>query len=101
MYLMRFQETPEEQALRAELRAYFATLLPGDERQTIGAPGENEPGFRRIVRQLGKDGWLGIGWPKEYGGQARSARDQYVMFDEVQRSGLPFPFVTINTVGPT
>jgi alkylation response protein AidB-like acyl-CoA dehydrogenase len=101
MYLMRFQETVEEHALRAELRAYFATLLTAEDRDGLGAPGENEPAFRRVVRRLGQDGWLGIGWPKEYGGQARSAREQYIMFDEVQRAGVPFPFVTINTVGPT
>jgi alkylation response protein AidB-like acyl-CoA dehydrogenase len=101
MYLMRFQETAEEQALRSELRTYFAALLSAEDRAGLGAPGENEPAFRRIVRQLGSDGWLGIGWPKEYGGQARSAREQFIMFDEVQRAGVPFPFVTINTVGPT
>src|SRR2546429_528420 len=50
---------------------------------------------------MGADGWLGIGWPKEYGGQSRSAIDQFILFDEVQRAGAPFPFVTINTVGPT
>src|SRR3954454_10610662 len=98
---MRFQETPEERALRAELRDYFTTLMSAEEQAGLGAPGENEPAFRRIVRRLGADGWLGIGWPKEYGGQARSAREQFIMFDEVQRSGLPFPFVTVNTVGPT
>ncbi|MDQ1697266.1 MAG: 3-oxocholest-4-en-26-oyl-CoA dehydrogenase alpha subunit [Frankiaceae bacterium] len=98
---MRFQETAEEQSLRRELRAYFATLVPADERRTLTAPGENEPTFRRVVRRLGQDGWLGIGWPTEYGGQARSAREQFIMFDEVQRAGVPFPFVTINTVGPT
>src|SRR3954454_13069841 len=101
MYLMGFQETAEERALRAELRAYFVRLR--DELGLDGrkAPGEDEPAFRRAVRQLGKDGWLGIGWATEYGGQGRSARDQFVMFDEVQRAGFPFPFVTINTVGPT
>src|SRR4051812_1022816 len=103
---MRFQETVEERALRRELRSYFTTLMAAEDDNgptslAHSAPGENEPAFRRIVRQLGADGWLGIGWPKEYGGQARSAREQFIMFDEVQRSGLPFPFVTVNTVGPT
>jgi hypothetical protein len=50
---------------------------------------------------MGRDGWLGIGWPKEYGGQGRSAAAQFIFFDEVQRAGAPFPFVTLNTVGPT
>ncbi len=93
--------TPEQRALRAELRDYFATLLPPDDRDKLGAPGENNPLFRQIVRRLGQDGWLGIGWPKEYGGQGRSAVEQYIMFDEVWRAGVPFPFVTVNTVGPT
>jgi 3-oxocholest-4-en-26-oyl-CoA dehydrogenase alpha subunit len=101
MYLMPFQETAEERALRAELRAYFARLRAELDLDAAKAPGEDEPAFRRAVRRLGQDGWLGIGWPTEYGGQGRSARDQFVMFDEVQRAGFPFPFVTVNTVGPT
>ncbi len=56
---------------------------------------------RTLVRQMGKDGWLGIGWPKEFGGQGRPASDQFIFFDEVQRARAPFPFVTLNTVGPT
>ena len=98
---MRFQETPGQRALRVELRRYFATLLPPEKRAQLGAPGENATVFREVVRRLGQDGWLGLGWPKEYGGQARSAVDQYIMFDEVQRAGLPFPFVTVNTVAPS
>src|SRR6202035_499354 len=54
-----------------------------------------------VVRQVGKDGWLGIGWPTEFGGQGRPATDQFIFFDETRRAGSPFPFVTINTVGPT
>src|SRR3954466_1631472 len=101
MYLMRFQETVEERELRAELRAYFAGLRDELGLDAAKAPGDDEPAFRRAIRRLGEDGWLGIGWPKEYGGQGRSAREQFVMFDEVQRAGFPFPFVTVNTVGPT
>jgi alkylation response protein AidB-like acyl-CoA dehydrogenase len=101
MYLMPFQETAEERSLRVELRTYFAGLRTELGLDAAKAPGEDEPAFRRAIRRLGQDGWLGIGWPKEYGGQGRSARDQFVMFDEVQRAGFPFPFVTVNTVGPT
>src|SRR4051794_5701460 len=101
MYLMRFQETAEERALRSQLRASSPRLRAELDLDHDRAPGEDEPGFRRAIRRLGQDGWLGIGWPKEYGGQARSAREQFIMFDEVQRAGVPFPFVTINTVGPT
>src|SRR5690606_35798873 len=87
--------------LRAELREYFAGLLPEDVRRRAGEQGVGGDRFREIVKMLGNDGWLGYGWPVEYGGQGKSIAEQYVFFDEVQRAGLPFPFVTVNTVGPT
>lgn len=93
--------TPEQEELRREIRRYFAELLTPDVRARLGHPGEGGPAFREVVRRMGRDGWLGIGWPKEYGGQGRSALEQFIFFDEVQRAGAPFPFVTVNTVGPT
>src|SRR3954452_7099980 len=57
--------------------------------------------FGPLVRQLGKDGWLGIGWPKEYGGQGRSAIEQFVFFDESMPTRAPVPLLTVNTVRPT
>ncbi|MFF1461853.1 acyl-CoA dehydrogenase family protein [Streptomyces sp. NPDC058330] len=98
---MRLRESADQLELRRELRAYFSGLLPEDERRRAGEEGVGGLRFREIVGRLGADGWLGIGWPTEYGGQGRSVEEQYVFFDEVQRAGLPFPFVTVNTVGPT
>ena len=98
---MFFEETPEQQALRAELRAYYEELLTDDVRAQVGDAGEGGALWRQLVRTIGKDGWLGIGWPQEYGGQGRPATDQYIFFDETRRAGAPFPFVTVNTVGPT
>ena len=98
---MDLRETAQHQLLRQELRSYFRGLLPEDERRAVGEAGVGGDRFREVVGRLGADGWLGIGWPTEYGGQGRSIEDQYVFFDEVQRAGLPFPFVTVNTVGPT
>ncbi|WP_182909826.1 acyl-CoA dehydrogenase family protein [Microbispora sp. H13382] len=98
---MDLRESPEQRELRRELREYFAGLLPEDERRRVGEEGVGGARFREVVKRLGADGRLGIGWPVEYGGQGRSIEDQYVFFDEVQRAGLPFPFVTVNTVGPT
>ncbi|MDH3044903.1 MULTISPECIES: acyl-CoA dehydrogenase family protein [Gordonia] len=98
---MDLTESPEQLALRMQLREYFAGLLPEDERRAAGEQGVGGPRFREVVKMLGQDGWLGIGWPEEFGGQGRSIEEQFVFFDEVQRAGLPFPFVTVNTVGPT
>ncbi|CAM3008673.1 acyl-CoA dehydrogenase family protein [Prescottella defluvii] len=98
---MDLRESPEQLALRKELREYFANLLPAEKRRAAGEQGVGGEYFREVVKLLGQDGWLGIGWPKEFGGQGRSIEEQFVFFDEVQRAGLPFPFVTVNTVGPT
>lgn len=98
---MDLRETPAQQGLRTELRAYFSGLMSEDERRSAGEGGAGGERFREVVAMLGRDGWLGVGWPTAYGGQGRSIEEQYVFFDEVQRAGLPFPFVTVNTVGPT
>ncbi|EOM77497.1 acyl-CoA dehydrogenase [Rhodococcus rhodnii] len=98
---MELRESAAHRELRRELREYFTGLVPADVRRVAGEQGVGGEHFRDIVSLLGKDGWLGIGWPTEYGGQGRPADEQFVFFDEVQRAGLPFPFVTVNTVGPT
>jgi 3-oxocholest-4-en-26-oyl-CoA dehydrogenase alpha subunit len=49
---------------------------------------------------MGRDGWLGVGWPKEYGGRGFGRIEQFLFYDEAQRAGAPFPFLTINAVGP-
>src|ERR1700734_818834 len=98
---MHLEETPEQLALRAELREYFADVITDEIRHALDFEPEGGAVYRSVVRRMGKDGWLGIGWPKEYGGQGRPATDQFIFFDETRRAGAPFPFVTINTVGPT
>ncbi|MDV9171978.1 acyl-CoA dehydrogenase family protein [Streptomyces sp. W16] len=93
---MHLAPTPRQQRLRAELRAYFAALMPD------GPPGADDPqGQRALLRRIGRDGWLGLGWPVEYGGQGRGADEQFVFFDEAYRANAPVSMVTLNTVGPT
>ncbi|MGP8060604.1 MAG: acyl-CoA dehydrogenase family protein [Acidimicrobiales bacterium] len=98
---MFLEESPDQQRLRTELRAYYADLLTDEVRAGLSDGGEGGEQWRQVVRRIGKDGWLGIGWPTEFGGQGRPATDQFIFFDETRRAGAPFPFVTINTVGPT
>jgi 3-oxocholest-4-en-26-oyl-CoA dehydrogenase alpha subunit len=95
---MFLEYTAEQQELSRQLRAYFAKLMTPQVREAIAQ--DSRPAYREVVRRLGRDGWLGLGWPAEYGGQDRPLTDQYILFDEVQRAGVPFPFVTINTIGP-
>ena len=94
-----YNTTQEE--LRAELRAYYRELLTPEVREALAAEDGCGPAHREIVGRLGRDGWLTVGWPTEYGGRGYSAVEQFVMFDESVASGAPIPMLTINTVGPT
>jgi alkylation response protein AidB-like acyl-CoA dehydrogenase len=96
---MHIDYTDEQRALRAELRDYFARLVPPEIRPQLKGL-ETGPLHKQLIRQMGEDGWLGVGWPVEYGGQGRTAVEQLIWFDEARRAGAPLPFVTLNTVGP-
>jgi alkylation response protein AidB-like acyl-CoA dehydrogenase len=100
---MHIAYTPEQEALRRELRAYFAELMTPDRREALSSGGDYGDGevYKEVVRQMGADGWLALGWPSEYGGQARPMIDQLIFTDEAAVAGAPVPFLTINTVGPT
>ena len=96
--------TPEQEQLRQELRAYFAELMTPELRAALTDDnGEYGDGgaYRSVVRQLGRDGWLALGWPVEHGGGGRSRMDQLIFADEAAMAGVPVPFLTIYTVGPT
>ncbi|MFG3394585.1 acyl-CoA dehydrogenase family protein [Streptomyces parvus] len=92
---MHLAPTERQQRLRVELRSYFRTLMSDE-----AAPG-SEPQQRRLLRRIGADGLLGLGWPEKYGGQGRGPDEQFVFFDEAYRAGAPVSMVTLNTVGPT
>lgn len=101
---MDISYTPGQQALREELRAYFAQIMTPERREALAATtGEYGSGnvYREVVQQMGKDGWLTLGWPEEYGGQNRSAMDQLIFTDEAAIAGAPVPFLTIDSVAPT
>jgi len=98
---MRIGYTEEQEALRQELRRYYAEMLTPDVEADLATSSGIGPTVRRLVRQMAADGWLGIGWPTQYGGQGRSAMEQFIFFDESMRAGAPVPMLTINTVGPT
>jgi alkylation response protein AidB-like acyl-CoA dehydrogenase len=98
---MYIDYTPEEQKLKAELRAYFQEIVTPELLAEVAGTEGGGPLYTKAIRRMGADGWLGIGWPVELGGRARPAIEQYIFFDEVQRAGFPIPFLTLCTVGPT
>ncbi len=67
----------------------------------VAAGNMGGPHCLEAVRKMGRDGWLGIGWPKEYGGQGRDIIDQFIFYDESWRALAPVPALTINAVAQT
>jgi 3-oxocholest-4-en-26-oyl-CoA dehydrogenase alpha subunit len=98
---MEIGYTPEQLAMQQELRAYYDKLLDPATVAELNASHAVGEAPRRIWKQMCADGWAGIGWPKEYGGQGRSAIEQFIFFDESMRAGAPVPMLTLNSVGPT
>jgi len=101
---MDLSYTPEQERLRQELRGYFAALMTPERRAALAATdGEYGSGeaYRQVVRELGRDGWLALSWPREYGGRGASGIEQLIFTDEAAVAGVPVPFLTVNTVGPT
>ncbi|MGH9274610.1 MAG: acyl-CoA dehydrogenase family protein [Acidimicrobiales bacterium] len=98
---MHLAYTAEQEALQRELRSYFAGLMTPEVEAEAAAGETGGPACLEAVRKMGRDGWLGIGWPTEYGGQGRTDVEQFIFFNEAWRAGAPIPFLSINTVGRT
>ena len=100
---MHLDFTPEQQALRRTIRRWYEELFTPELRAAFEAEREEMGGpvFREIVGRMGADGWLGIGWPVEYGGQGRTPLEQLIFWDETHRARAPLPIIAVNTIGPT
>jgi 3-oxo-4-pregnene-20-carboxyl-CoA dehydrogenase beta subunit len=92
--------TPGQRALRDELRGYFAGLMSPAERAEL-LTDRHGAVYRDVVRRMGRDGWLGVGWPARYGGRGFGQVEQQIFADEAARADVPLPAVTLQTVGPT
>ena len=98
---MELEFTPEQRRFRDELRAYLADMMTDAlTREVDGGFEGGGPEFRKAMKRMGRDGLLGLSWPKEHGGQGRSAIEQFIFADEIQGIGFPLPFLTLNTIGP-
>ncbi|HMV71404.1 MAG TPA: acyl-CoA dehydrogenase family protein [Pseudomonadales bacterium] len=100
---MRMEFTPEQERLRRELRAYFRELITPELAEELEVnPGEGGgPLWKAAMRRMGRDGWIGTGWPKELGGRGLTPLEQFIFVEEVMRAGFPFPFLTSESIGPT
>ncbi|SFS63913.1 acyl-CoA dehydrogenase family protein [Saccharopolyspora flava] len=97
---MFIELTEEQRALQAELREYFSALVTPEEREALAAD-RHDQAHRDIVKRMGRDGWLGVGWPTEYGGRGFGDVENYLFANEASRADVQLPSVTLQTVGPT
>jgi alkylation response protein AidB-like acyl-CoA dehydrogenase len=90
MDMVRFANPPVHngaESLRHEVRAFLAEQI-GD--RTPLERSESWNGFDRdFSRAMGARGWLGMTWPKRYGGHERSAFERYVVVEETLAAGAP------------
>ncbi len=92
--------TTDQRKLRDELREYFGSVMSEQERAAMLTERHGTV-YRELVRRLGDDGWLGVGWPAEYGGRGFGPVEQQIFVNEAARADVPLPYVTLQTVGPT
>lgn len=96
---MQVAYTPAQEQLRREFRAYLAQLMTPEVRAATRNR-ESGPAYRQVIRRMGRDGWLTPGWPQEYGGRGLDPLAQKIVLEELWLAEAPFPFVTVNTIGP-
>jgi alkylation response protein AidB-like acyl-CoA dehydrogenase len=90
----------DQRKLRDELREYFGSVMSERERAAMLTERHGTV-YRELVRRLGDDRWLGVGWPVEYGGRGFGPVEQQIFVNEAARADVPLPYVTLQTVGPT
>ena len=83
-----FKLTPAQEAFREEIRGFLRSELAAEPRRV------REDGWvvgfsRAFSEKLGRRGWLGLTWPREYGGQARSVLERLILTEELLRAGAP------------
>ena len=100
---MKIELTKNQQKLKDELKEYFSALLNKELLSEMSDPRFFEgggPEFKKALKIMGQDGWIGLSWPKEFGGKEFTPIEQYIFVEEIMRTGFPFPFLTTESVGP-
>jgi len=106
---MEFEFTQEEEALRKEVESWLKQELTSELKTELegwshavvphGGPSHR---LHEFGLKLGAKGWLGMNWPKKYGGQERSLIEQFIVWDEILYQGGVVPnFEALLMMGPT
>lgn len=92
--------TAAQRAFKEQVRAYFSALVPEEDRLEMMSD-RHGSAYHRTIRKMGEDGWMGVGWPVEYGGKGLGGIEQQIFANEASRADVHLPSVTLQTVGPT
>ena len=101
---MDFELSPEEKAFEAEVEAFLRenvspdVMDPNPEQlsQTVDTPAK-----RAFMKKLAERGWLGMSWPKQYGGRELSGIYDFILTEALSRYGAPQPGKGVGIVGKT
>jgi alkylation response protein AidB-like acyl-CoA dehydrogenase len=97
--------TEEQRALKERLRGYFGGIAEEfhdlADPDPTGAWDRHGPSYQKLIKRLGDDGWMGVGWPEDYGGHGLGEVEQTIFANEAQYADVHLPAVTLQTVGPT
>ncbi len=92
--------TPAQREFKAEARAYFHSLVTPEQRLELMTDRHGKA-YHDIIKKMGRDGWMGVGWPTEYGGKGLGGIEQQIFANEAAHADVHLPSVTLQTVGPT
>ncbi len=85
-----FDLPPTAEALRREVRGFLVETIP---QRTALERSESWSGLdREFSKKMGARGWIGMTWPKKYGGHERSFAERYVVIEEMLAAGAPVSF---------
>jgi 3-oxocholest-4-en-26-oyl-CoA dehydrogenase alpha subunit len=87
---MDFAYTPEQEALRKEVQQFIAENVTPEILAEVEEAGlrSRGPKTRAMYQKIAQRGWIGISWPREYGGQGGSRIEQYIVEEEFGRLGI-------------
>ena len=103
---MDFRDTPAEQALRDEVRAWLRDNLPAGWGSTVREPDDEDERARLRLeweKRLYRGGWSGLAWPREYGGRGATQVENAIFLEEMARADAPegLNIIGRNLAGPT
>jgi len=97
------RDTPGEAAFRSELRAWLEQILPGRLQAQRGGAGRFQEAGREWSRKLYEAGYVGLTWPREYGGGGAPYSHQAIVLEELARADAPqhLGVIGLGMAGPT